>query len=262
MALLVCGRPPYGAAAPGPPVGPTEANRLGSAFGYSGGGEGGITIMVAPGIPARVAARLAATSAGMPAAEIATGTGEGNAALGATRRRRCGRRCWGRFVRRHHGCRGRFVPRGGHRRSARGGSAPGSKTRHGGPDHTRQRHAGVGAVSGGLAVLHDYRDGGAWQRRGDLTHCQRGGPGLRHREPTDRASPAGKCGHRRATPKPGHEPSRRRIGLPYSNQFHRRTGFAAMLIRQPHCPLAQDGTRDSQRCEGNKVQTNEDPITY
>lgn len=40
--------------------------------------------MVAPGIPARVAARLAATSAGMPAAEISTGTVEGNAALGAT----------------------------------------------------------------------------------------------------------------------------------------------------------------------------------
>ena len=40
--------------------------------------------MVAPGIPARVAARLAATSAGMPAAEISTGTVEGNAALGVT----------------------------------------------------------------------------------------------------------------------------------------------------------------------------------
>ena len=41
-------------------------------------------MMVAPGIPARVAARLAATSAGMPDVEIATGTVEGNAVLGAT----------------------------------------------------------------------------------------------------------------------------------------------------------------------------------
>ena len=45
---------------------------------------GGITMMVAPGIPARVAARLAATSAGMPVDEIAIGTADGNAAWGAT----------------------------------------------------------------------------------------------------------------------------------------------------------------------------------
>ena len=46
-----------------------------------GGGGAGITMMVAPGMLAMVAARLAATSAGMPSAGIASGTAEGNAAL-------------------------------------------------------------------------------------------------------------------------------------------------------------------------------------
>lgn len=50
----------------------------------------------------------------------------------------------------------------------------------------------------GLAVSHHYWDGGAWRRR-DEADSRLGGPGLRHREPTDRATPAGRRGHRRPT---------------------------------------------------------------
>jgi hypothetical protein len=84
VALLVCVATPLCCGCSPASRKTDRGKRLGSASGYEVGGGGGITIMVAPGILARVAARSAAASAGMPAADIATGTAEGNAALGAT----------------------------------------------------------------------------------------------------------------------------------------------------------------------------------
>ena len=197
--------------------------------------------MVAPGIPARVAARLAATSAGMPAAEIATGTAEGNAALGATGVA-APRRCWGRVVRRHHGRRGALFAAGVVAAPVAAG-APRKQIPHGAPDQTRQCHP-VQGCCGGLAVLHDYRDavpGNAaaiWRIAGGV--AQDGGT----ESPPIELAPPVNADTAAPLPIPGHKPRpSRRLALSATVRRVPPTElrFAAMLIRQPSCSLAKDG---------------------